>query len=274
MAYSLESISRGVQHRAPRIVCLGGAKVGKSTFAAGANNPIFLPVKGEEGIDALDVARFPAAESFDDVIGMLGVLYNEQHDHQTVVIDSTSALEPLLWQNVCRANNVDGIEKVGGGYGKGYTEALDRWRLMTDWLDALRAQKNMASILIGHVKVKTFNDPTVDAYDTYTFDINDKASAMLYRWADCILFANTKAAVTKEDQGFNKTKARAIDTAAGQRFLYTQKRPAHPGGGRGAYGQIPYELPLEWQAFINAVAVAAQTQTETQIEKQPVAVAS
>jgi len=85
MAYSLESTSRGVQHRAPRIILLGVEKVGKSTFAAGANDTIFLPVKGEEGIDALDVARFPTAETFDDVIGMLGALYNEQHTRTTVL---------------------------------------------------------------------------------------------------------------------------------------------------------------------------------------------
>ncbi len=254
MAYSLTQIEKGVQQRAPRMALLGVAKVGKSTFAAGANSPIFLPVKGEEGIDALDVARFPTANTFTDVIGCLGALLHEEHQYQTVVIDSSSALEPLIWADVCQSAGVESIEKVGGGYGKGYTEALTQWRLLTDWLDALRAQKGMASILIGHVKVRPFNDPTQDSYDTYTWDINDKASAMLIRWADSILFANGKATVTKEDRGFGKTKARAIDTAAGDRFLYTQKRPAHPGGGRGVYGHLPYELPLNWQAFQDAVA--------------------
>ena len=266
MAYSLTQIQKGVQHRAPRILMLGVEKVGKSTFAAGAPNPIFLPIKGEEGIDALDVASFPTASNFADVIGYLGVLLGEDHEYQSVVIDSTSALEPLIWADVCRLANVGSIEKVGGGFAKGYVEALAQWRLLTDWLDALRAQKNMASILIGHVKVKAFNDPTQDSYDTYMWDINDKASAMLIRWADSILFANGKAAVKKEDLGFNKAKGRAIDTAAGERFLYTQKRPAHPGGGRGVYGHLPYELPLTWQAFQDAVAA--------QINPQPATVAA
>jgi len=266
MAYSLKQIQKGVQHRAPRIITLGVEKVGKSTFAAGAPNPIFLPVKGEEGIDALDVASFPPAGTFADVIGYLGALLNEEHEHQTVVIDSSSALEPLIWEEVCRAANVDSIEKVGGGYGKGYIEAVPQWRLLTDWLDALRAQKNMASVLIGHVRVKAFNDPTQDSYDTYMWDVNDKASAMLIRWADSILFANGKTTVKKEDQGFGKAKARAIDTAAGERFLYTQKRPAHPGGGRGVYGHLPYELPLTWQAFQDAVAAQINPPAATAAE--------
>jgi len=40
----------------------------------------------------------------------------------------------------------------------------------------------------------------------------------------------------------------------GNRYLFTRKTPAHPGGGRGVYGQLPYELPLQWSAYSEAVA--------------------
>jgi hypothetical protein len=260
MAISLKSISKGAQIRAPRLILLGTEKVGKSTFAAGANKPLFIPIVGEEGIDALDVARFPAAKTFVELIEMLESLMKEDHDYKTVVIDSTSALEPLIWTHVCGENGVGNIEDVGGGFGKGYIKALDSWRLLTSWLDALREQKDMASILIGHVKVKGFNDPTQDSYDMYQFDINDKASAMLYRWSDSTLFANTKSIVKHEDKGFNQTESRAIDAANGSRFLYTGKRPAHPGGGRGVFGRLPYELPLNWPAY--QAAIVAQIEAE------------
>jgi hypothetical protein len=187
----------------------------------------------------------------------MGALFAEKHDHKTVVIDSVSALEPLVWRSVCVAhNNVKGIEDVGGRYGKGYVEALKYWRSMLEGLDALRAERNMASIIIGHVKVKRFDDPAGDSYDTYTFDINDKAANLLFRWADVILFANTKVVVKKEDKGFGAEKRRGVDVT-GNRFLFTQKRPAHPGGGRGVYGRLPYELPLDWAAFEAAVSAAA-----------------
>lgn len=255
MSISLESISTGKAVRAPRIVLLGVEKIGKSTFAAGADNPIFIPVKGEEGVDDLDVAKFPTANTYADIMAMIGTLYTEDHDYQTVVIDSASTLEALIWDQTCRAEKSDSIEKVNGGYGKGYVEALKYWRQIMDGLDALREHKNMASILIGHVTVKGFNDPTADAYDTYLFDINKKASELILRWADSILFANRRVAVKKEETGFNKTKARA--TGGGDPALYTQKRAAHPGGGRGAYGRLPYELPLNWPTFTQAVAAAS-----------------
>jgi len=245
---------------------LGVEKIGKTSFACGTkfengriaatgiNDPIIMPIKGEEGVDELSVSKFPACGTYAELMDAIGVLYDEKHEFKTVVIDSASALEPLIWEAVCGSHKVESIEKVGGGYGKGYTESITLFRKLLNSLDYLRNEKGMAIILIGHVKVKRFDDPGGDSYDQYQFDVHDKAANLIYRWADLILFANTKVVVKKEDTGFGQEKKRGIDTTGGQRFLYTQKRPAHPGGGRGVYGQLPYELPLGWVEFENAVA--------------------
>jgi hypothetical protein len=254
--YDLSQISQGVCVRAPRIILLGVEKIGKSTFAAGADNPIFLPIKGEEGIDDLDVAKTPTCRSLEEVTGWLHAIQNQENDRQTIVIDSVSALDPLVHDYVCREKKVESIDDVGGGYGKGYTAAVEVWRGVTAWLDALRAAKNMASILIGHVKIRRFDDPNGDSYDQYQLDAHEKVANLLFRWADCILFCNTKVVVKKTDAGFGKTKQQGIDVQPNHRFLYTQKRPAHPGGGRGVYGKLQYELPLSWEAFRDAVAAA------------------
>ncbi len=259
MAFDLNSISRGVALQAPRILLLGVEKIGKSTFAAGSNSPIFLPIKGEEGIDGINVPQFPTCRTTQDVGQCFRALYENKHDFSTTVIDSVSALEKLVWAEICQTHgNVSSIEKVGGGYAKGYTEALYSWSRITEALDALRSERNMVSILIGHVKVKRFDDPCGDSYDQYQFDINDRAANLLYRWVDVILFANTKVVVKKENVGFGKEKHQGIDISGGERFLYTQKRPGHPGGGRSVYGQLPYELSLNWNNFMDAVAASVK----------------
>lgn len=245
MALSLDSISTGRARKAPRIVLLGVEGVGKSTWAAGANHPVFIPTKGEQGLDEIDCAKFPAVQSFKELIEAMGVLYQDDHAFKTVVIDSISALEPLIWDHTCQVNNVDSIEKVGGGYGKWKNETLPYWREVMNGLDALRDEKGIASILIGHVKTKEFNDPEADPYTQYQSDLTDNAANSMYRWADCVLFANFKrAAVVKNDAGFNKKMSRA--TGTGQRILLTEKRPAHPGKNRY---QLPYELPLDPAKF-------------------------
>lgn len=282
MAFDLNSISAEAVTRAPRIVLLGVEKIGKTSFACGdrvadggriaeygLNSPVVISVRGEQGADEIPVPKFPVAQSLADVIEALASLYTGEHQFGTVVVDSVSALEPLVWADVCQEAGVQSIEKVGGGYGKGYTEALAKWRRLLEGLDALRTAKGMASIVIGHTKVKAINNPDTDSYDAYQLDINDKAANLLYRWADLILFANTKVVVKKENTGFNGEKSRAIDGANGMRFLYTQKRPSHPGGGRGAFGALPYELPLDWASFQSAVAaVMGNNNNENSNEKE------
>ncbi len=151
--YDLSQISNEAVVRAPRIVLLGGAKVGKSTFAAGAPAPVFLPIKREEGIDALkDVGRVPVCNSFEDVCGWLDFLINSEHPYKTVVIDSSSTLEPLIHDYTCRrCDNASSIATVYKGFNKGYDEALREWRMVTDYLDVLRNHRSMTTILIGHV---------------------------------------------------------------------------------------------------------------------------
>jgi hypothetical protein len=269
MSVSLASLNRDAVVRAPRIITLGVEKIGKTSFACGCrfedgklveqgiNSPVIASVHGEEGADGLAVSKFPTCRSYSDVLDTIGALYNEKHDFSTYVLDSASALEPLIWASICEQHAVASIEEVGGGYGKGYIEALSKWRGLLDGLDALR-ERNIASVIIGHVKVRRFDDPAGDSYDTYTFDLNEKAANLLFRWADVILFCNTKVLVKKEDKGFGQEKKRGIELAQGSRFLYTQKKPAHPGGGRGVYGRLPYELPLDWSAFEKAVEAAAK----------------
>ncbi len=267
MAFDLSSISNESRLRAPRIIFLGVEKIGKSTGAADFSLPIFIPIIGEEGVDNIrlpkfasgeTVPQFPVCQCMNDVRQCLRTLWETEHTFHTVVIDSVSTLQALIWKEICEKYKVPSIDEVLKGYNKGQNIAVDTWREITNALDALRATKNMASISIGHVQVKRFDDPIAGSYDSYEFDIDKKAAAHYYRWADAILFANTKTVVTKEDVGFNKETKRGIDISMEQRYLYTQKRPAHPGGGRGVYGQLPYEIPMPketpMQPWIDAIA--------------------
>ena len=264
---TLADLKTGQAVRPPRIILLGVEKIGKTTFACGSqfengemtnvglNSPVVIPVKGEEGADSLNVPLFPVCNSPSNLMESLGALYQEDHDFKTVVLDSASALNPLIMDAVCQEFKVDNIRKVPG-FRTGEASILAHWRDLLSGLDALREEKNMASIIIGHIKVKKFKNPEGDDWDCFDFDLeHPEIAELLKRWADLILFANTKVIVKKEgeDTKFSKAKKRGIDATGGARFLYTQKRPAHPGGGRGIYGKLPYEIPLDWASFENAV---------------------
>lgn len=251
MTMTLDSITTERRILPPRIILLGTPKVGKTTFASNAPDVVMLPIKGEEGADGVTCSKFPTAKTFDDVMEALTTLATEDHAFKFIAIDSATALERLVWEKTCAIEGWPNIEKPG--YGKGYVCALSQWNKIMEALDWLRNNKGMGSILIGHVKNKLFNDPQFEPYDTFMWDIKDNAASAFTKWADCILFARPKQFVKQVGDGLSK-ETHAI--GSGERCLFTQERPAHPGGGRDEYGHLPYELPLSWQAFQDAVAKA------------------
>ncbi|GAB0057948.1 hypothetical protein SIID45300_02282 [Candidatus Magnetaquicoccaceae bacterium FCR-1] len=114
MAISLASLNRQQVLLPPRILVYGVAGVGKSTLAACSPKPVFILT--EDGLGLLQVTSFPISRTFVEVLEALDSLLVEQHDFESVVMDSVDWLEPLIWAEVCRINRVNSIEDMG--YGK------------------------------------------------------------------------------------------------------------------------------------------------------------
>ena len=246
----LKQIHSGPRHAPPRLLIYGTEGIGKSTTASQAPKSIFLPT--EDGLDQIDCDSFPLAKTFSDVMSAVSALYSEKHDYQTVVIDSLDWLERLVWDEVCREYGVKSIEKADGGYAKGYTHALTQWREVLDGLDALRNERGMCVILLAHAKVEKFEDPESAAYDRYSPRLHKHAAALLTEWADAVLFATRKFRTESEDAGFNRTRSIAVPLGAdgGERILRTVGGPACVAKNRYS---LPVELPLTWQALMNAM---------------------
>lgn len=246
----MQQIQRGTRHTPPRLLIYGTEGIGKSTIASQAPNPIFIQT--EDGLDQIDCASFPMATKFSDVVGALSALYSEDHDYETVVIDSVDWLERLVWDEVCREYGVKSIEKADGGYAKGYTHALTQWREVLNGLDALRKDRGMAVLLLAHAKVEKFDDPESVAYDRYSPRLHKHASALITEWCDAVLFATRKFRTESEDAGFNRTRSIAVSLGkdGGERVLRCVGCPSCTAKNR--YG-LPAELPLTWDSLMAAL---------------------
>jgi hypothetical protein len=242
---TLAAVTTGLVQAPYRIVLHGVDGVGKSTFGADAPSPIFLGA--EDGTGHLKVARFPAPECWQDCLDAVRTLTNDEHVYKTLVVDSLDWMEPHIWQHVCDAAGVNGIEDVGGGFGKGYTAAVDLWRTFLSALERLQVAKGMNVILIAHSLIKLFKNPEGDDFERYTIKLNDKAAGLCREWSKAVYFANYETFAVKE-----KSK-RVKGVSTGARLVYTQRTAAYDAKDR--YG-VPESFPLSWADF-DAAAKAA-----------------
>jgi hypothetical protein len=238
---ALASVKRGVLQMPVRALIYGAEKVGKSTFAAGAPAPIF--VGADDGTVNLDVSRIEPS-SWDEAVAFVREIATEQHEYETLVVDPINWLEPLCWARVCSDAGASSIEEVGGGWGKGYTAAVDRWREFV--LELERCWKRGMHVLItAHALVRPFANPEGPAYDRYELSMNPKAAGVVRQWVDAVLFARLETMV-KVEKG--RTKGKGYST--GMRILHTQPCAAYDAGSRW---KLPEELPLSWDDFWEAV---------------------
>lgn len=256
----LSQIQTGKIQMPPRIMLYGIEGIGKSTCASRAPKPVFIQT--EDGLGEIDCHKFPLARTFEDVDSALTELQNEKHTYRTVVIDSLDWLERLIWDRLCKAYGVTSIERVDGGYGKGYAYATTLWREVLEHLTALR-NKGMMVILLAHTKVEKFEDPEAPTYDRYSPRLNKHASALVAEWCDAVLFATRKIITRTEDGSFNRSRTIASGQGrdGGERILRCVGGPSCIAKNR--YG-LPAELPLDWPKLMTTISDNMNTSSDNQ----------
>ena len=243
MAISLSDLRRVKGDGPPRIMIYGQPGYGKTTLASEFPEAVFLQV--EDGTPGdVELTTFGKIDTFADAMDALGQLYAETHDFRTVVVDSITALERLIWAETCargddKGNAKDHIESFG--YGKGYVYSLRVWQEFLEGLNALRRDRGMTIILIAHSKIERFDDPETVSYDRYEIDLHTKAAGLLEREMDAIFLLKPPISIKTEEVGFNSKRNIGVG-ASGRIDIHAAGRPAFLAKNR--YG-IPEKLPFE-----------------------------
>jgi hypothetical protein len=232
----------------PRILIYGPPKIGKTTLASEFPNPVFIQIEdGQNSSSKLDGWGRAEIQSYNDVMEAMRSLYEEEHDFKTLVVDSISELQTMVYEETCQRGDEKGNAKSrieDFGYGKGYVNALNVWKDFLDALNMLRTGKGMTTILIGHAKVDRFDDPETVSYHRYEIDVQDSKSSsamkLLEREMDAILLLKRDVTIKEEDAGPNKKRAHAEGV---NRFIHCEGKPSQIAGSRlGLPAKIPYRI--------------------------------
>lgn len=250
-------ISRGIRREPPRIVIHGGPGIGKTTLASRAPNPVFLDL--EHGTNQIDVPRIDKIYTWEGLLATVRALAEPEYDYKTVVIDTLDRAEWLCWQHICQTERVPNIEKVGKGFGKGYTAAYEAFRGLAAALEKLRIERGMSIILIAHSKVEKAPNAAGDEYERWTLKVHKQVAGLFYEAFDAILFARLQVYTRKTEAGRTKGVGDA-------RVLETQESPAWLAKNRYA---LPAQLPLSWEdldAAMNRGAEAVLSSIRAEVD--------
>lgn len=214
----------------------GPPGVGKTSFAAGAPDCLFLIDSGEEGIFDLkqagcvrDDIPVRVAADWEDTLGFLDEVSADPGSFKYLCIDSLSGMERYCFDYVCD-EEFDGDWSARGfhSYQQGYDLARRRyWPEFLDKLSLTRAA-GLGIILIAHSEVKRYDDPEhAVGYDRYVPALHPKMWTITHRWAESVLFLNYSVEVAETGTGKGKAKG------GEHRFLATEYSPAYDAKNRG-----------------------------------------
>lgn len=220
-------IEKGIQKRAIRLVAYGPEGIGKSTFASQFPEPLFIDTEG--GTHRLDVARFPKPENWKELCDMVDAVIDDPSVCKTLIIDTIDRAEDLLANQLMAEYSVDTIDKVGGGYGRGWTSLQERFQ--KDFLNRLDKviAKGINVVLLAHALMRKFESPEDPPYDRWEMKLSKKVTPIVREWCDILLFINYEVK-TVETNGKAKARGKA------KRVMHANHSPTYDAKNR-------YDLP-------------------------------
>lgn len=190
-------------------------------------------------------------KTFDYAIETLEYLLSNDHPFKTVVVDTLDTLLDFCLVKV-RGNLTGEDLKRLVAFGTDYKLCAAEMVKFRKLLDDLWEKKKMHIIILAQSKLKTVQNPMVEAYDRWEPAVNDATSRIFMDWASCVFFANkevyfkddlkaaegaaTKIPMKKRVMPYNKSDA--------VHYLYTVGNAAYCA--KNTFN-LPDKIPMSWK---------------------------
>ena len=213
------NIQKGPKAKPSRIAMYAVEGIGKTTLAATFPKPLFLDT--EEGSDYVDADSY-ATKSIEDLDAAIKYLTTEQHEYETVVVDTLDYFEQVLGDNLCKARGWSDLSAPGYGEGHIALEA-EMLKLLLKFDTVIAAGIHV--VFVVHAVVKPFTDPTIgSSYDRFQMQLAKRSEPLVKGNVDHLLFINYDTMVLEKKKDFGGTDKKGA--RGKERICHTQRSAA------------------------------------------------
>ena len=214
---------------------VGQPGVGKTTLAAAMPKPVIMRV--EDGVQAVrdmdDVQVTPVIKDSGDVRDWIEYLFLGDHDRETLVVDSVSALDAMLERELVKQTKKKSIMQAFGGYGAGLRVLAARHQEIRGACGDL-TRKGIHVVFVAHYDVVEFKPEDDESYSLATLKMNKKSIAPYVDDVDVVAFLRLKR---------NVDKKRGVAASSGRRELIVHANAQSVAKNRfGIQAAIPVKI--------------------------------
>jgi hypothetical protein len=179
------------QNRPVAITILGDAGLGKTSLAASFPKPIFI--RSEDGLRSVPEKMmpdaFPLIKSVEELWAQLTALIKEEHEYQTLVIDTITTLDTIFTDHVLESDpkKSKSLNQAHGGYGAGRDMIASLHRRVRNAAGMLM-DRGMNVVFVAHAETVRIEPPDANAYTKYAMRMNEKSTLPYIDNVDAIGF--------------------------------------------------------------------------------------